>query len=330
MSGESGMDGVGIDKTQPKPTSEITTSKSDQEPVSQKENLPKPHFKFIFGGHATKENAERVLEGVKNCQIIAQELVGADEEGREYERSFWQELADEEEDSPRSLEILELFQDSIDRGREGAEYDYYLAKGLNGTGKTMLFIDMPENDPHFYLINEFEPAYQRYADALKEKQGLSTILSTLRQSINATTDMNIQREELVTKQLRELGKILEGRGDLNIGVVEGSVHSGISHQMRAADYPTSREFENIEGEREKGIGNRMYSWYEDAVRKQTLLPDKPLPDNFLKRIIISNLFSESGVTDDEARRMDKDLERMTEEEVDAKLSELLANSPPQP
>lgn len=323
MPNESGVEQESADKPTGTAHTNTTIRNSDLCPPSfsdeleiKKEKISKPHLKFILGTHGTREDAEKAVGAVEDCDIIAMEAVGGDAEVRRIEQAFWQEIMDEPRDSQRSKELLSLINESIEKEAGATEFDYYFAKGIAGTGKTILLIDISEENPQFYLKEKSTAAMAEYVTALEEEEGLQSILVKLRSSIDAQTESYKSREALVLEQLREIGDRFKGRDDLSIGVFEGTVHTSPSHTMHSYSHPLSREFTQTNHRDKKGIGQRMFSWHDQAVRQKLFFPDKPLTDNFLKRVIISDLLAMDGTPAEESKSMDIALEKMPEDEVD--------------
>lgn len=223
---------------------------------------------------------------------------------------------DEPRDSQRSKELLGLINESIEKETGATEFDYYFAKGIAGTGKTILLIDIPEENPQFYLKERAATARAEYVTALEEEAGLQIILAKLRSHIDARAESFKTREALVLEQLREIGDRFKGRDGLSIGVFEGTVHTSPSHAMHSYSHPISREFTQTNYRDKKGITQRMFSWHDQAVRQKLFIPDKPLTDNFLKRVIISDLLAMDGTPVEESKSMDIALQKMPEDEVD--------------
>ena len=299
-------------------------SKDNLEPV-------KPRFKFAFAPHTTKEQAEKTLLALEDCDVIAIEQMGATKEDRIRSQQMFQRLADEKPGSPVTKKILAAFFEEEGKPgviKKGSENDYYLFQGLIGTGKKILLIDISAEDQEFELYEKYKNANSEYNQAVNQLQPLPAILPKLRDWIDIQAEFSTAREPVMMEQLKKASETFEWDKDTTVGVVLGTFHTFVSHQMHKEGYPIGRTFIEEEGTQVKGLEKRIYGWMDAVARQKRFFPDKPLSDNLLKRIVLADLLIKfSGRPKQELRAFEVALEKMSEQEVDAELLEYIPIRP---
>lgn len=300
---------------------DLQASKTNKDAGVQKEEAPKPHFKFVLTRHATKADAEVALRALEDCDVVGIEAVEADAENR----SLWQELASIPKDSPRALEILSKFKPR-EGGQRMANFSYALAQGLVGSGKTVILIDIPKDDPKSNLIKEVNNSHNEYVSALRQKKNISITLGSLRRFHDIFNEFNNERDAFVLKQLKEISAKFEGKKGFTVGVLQGQSHRFPSDQMRSEGYSVEQTIINEAETGSEGIGladEIADKWKERLIQQKELHPEKSVSDILLKKYILLSSYGEENRSDQEMAHLDQVVEKMSEDQADLALSKQL-------
>src|SRR3989304_7549951 len=158
-----------------------------------------PQIQFIYGSHATEEDAQRLVEQLQPYNVIAMELV-ADPTQRQAAQTF----ANQVTHAKSSEEVDDLLGSEDTILSSWKTFMDSLLRGLAQSQKQAIFIDADNNLPFIQRPKELA------RDLLKElpKQPPQEILGHIKQLIEAETQRDTKREELVAHQVEMIAETL--------------------------------------------------------------------------------------------------------------------------
>lgn len=233
-----------------------------------------PQIQFIYGSHGTEEEAQQLVEQLQPYNVVAVELV-ADPIQRQASQTF----ANQVTHAKSSQEVNDLL------GDEGAilssrnVFNYSLLRGLAQSQKQVIFIDADPSQPFIQRPRELA------RDLLKElpKQPPQEILGHLKQLIEAETQRDAAREELVADQVIMIAETLSP--DDRLAVFQGAFHTPTFIRLKRAGLPVERTIINQLDDSGRNGVKIVYKGKQRANR-QLSMTNRPISDEAWDRLLI--------------------------------------------
>ncbi len=249
--------------------------------LTETEHQPRTEYKFVFTRHQTPEDARRTVAELRDVDAIVWEFFGDSIEDR-------QQLA---ADMNRyvSGDIAPEEQQRLETTFKARNFFLGLALAeLKGSHKPIYLIDA-DNDASD--IMQFDQkavrANQEFEWELMSSQPNHALLGLLDQSLRLFGQENALREKLVTRQLKALPSQKEDGRPVSYGIVMGTVHTPVYHELDHAGESVRRVFPTAGSRSPLSPGEREhYAPGEQIMRQYSMQPEKPADQGTLERILL--------------------------------------------
>lgn len=230
--------------------------------------------KLVFCDHVP-ENAERIANEVIDCDVVAIELVGGDEESREYYSDLATRLIGRnvsETDLDEASEVL----------RKGST-DAAILEQLRGTDKKIVYIDVEQTHDAYPAQAEASELIAAYDDKIRQLVPVDTLRDGLLYAMERQSSASRQREMYMVEQIQTLQ---EQYSDKKVGVILGAIHTPVRHMLRS-DQPVEAAF--VGREQQRG-GNFIYG-YGDRVGRELRFGISPedITQEWLDREVLKDI-----------------------------------------
>lgn len=258
------------------------------------ENLPP--ITFLYFRHKV-ENADKILEEVKDADLLLIEQVGGTPEERGEEEAFQNLIL-----SPgfgRHQPERRIIEDLL-----SSDDDYFILLGrLAGSGKRIKFIDIPSTHPAFETFRKSQEV------KFQVEQELGKDIHKAYQTFHLATDLTIQSykesEDYVLRQLSDLMADLKERegGEIRkIAVVQGPAHTSVHHRFKKT-FPEAQVGYKTEGPL------LVHTPENILIRRGLLFPNQEIPEIEYQRTFLAieifypSYFLHFSITEQDSQRV---------------------------
>lgn len=230
-------------------------------------HTPNIKYKFYFSPHGNPNDFKDLFGLIKNADIYIPEVYSWSKEYLE----IYQDVSAGKKTPKQTIKELHY---------EDSEMNRLLLEELQvlyDTKKPVIFIDLPEEEaPH---------AKNKIWLGARDFEGL---LSNVKHYLEEESKLNHRREEYMVGQLKtKVGEIIDTnpdlrtKGDVNVLVSLGSVHTGVYYELRESGERAEREF---------NVMPQVYSLGDEGVRRY--MWEKPVDQELLAQILLEKAFGE--------------------------------------
>jgi hypothetical protein len=256
-----------------------------------REGKPEVRLSFALVIHDPRENyLEKALEALSDVDILALEAVAWSEERKRKieEATNLLAYADRNPDDPMFKRAFRQLFFLTPKDLFGETPFRKIFLHIIGIKKRIVFIDVSKEEMSEH-VSSCEEAERRFSESLY-REPTPLLLAKLERWFREEGMVVRMREERVVEQLLSLvdRELSQGRESVRIGVLEGAAHTWPSHEMKRRGYEVTRtfvpEFSPRGGNEE--LPKFLYFHSNEAIRHVRFFPDRPLPEELLKRALL--------------------------------------------